>query len=130
MSTDQQPSISALVKSATEDVSQLVNDQIALTKAELKDTADAAKTTVGLFGAAALFGLLTLIFALVTLAYGLVQLGMQTWAAFGVVALILLVITAIAGLVGKKRAEKIHGPERAIAELEKSRTLLGSPNGS
>lgn len=130
MSTDQQPTISELVRSATTDVSQLVNGQIELTKAELRTSAGEAKSTFGLLAVAGLFGFLTLVFLLVTLAWGLAQLGLPNWAAFGIVSLILLVITAVTGLLGKKHAEKIRGPERAMAELEKSRNLLSAPTSS
>jgi hypothetical protein len=67
------------------------------------------------------------VFVLVTLAWALVALGLPYWAGFGIVALLLLIVAAVLGFLGKKKAEGIKGPERAIAELEKTKLALAGP---
>jgi membrane protein implicated in regulation of membrane protease activity len=66
------------------------------------------------------------IFLLVTLAYVLVALGLPVWAGFGIVTLLLFIVAAILGLLGKKESAKIKGPERTIAQIEQTTATLQS----
>jgi hypothetical protein len=117
-------SIKALVAAAVADLQRLIKAQIALAKLELQQSGRAAgKTGIFLVGAlsmAALGG----IFLLVTLAYVLVALGLPVWAGFGIVTLLLFIVAAILGLIGKKESAKITGPERTVAEFEKTKAVL------
>ena len=54
--------------------------------------------------------LLGVIFLLVTLAYVLVQLGLQVWAGFGIVTLVLLLVGGIIALVGIRRSKTTTAP--------------------
>lgn len=123
-SQDQQQSIAQLVTSATSDIKTLVNDQVELTKAEVKQTAQQAGKTFGLFGAAAFVGVLFIVFLLVTIAYVLVALGLPVWAGFGIVALVLLIVTGVLGFLGKKRADAIKGPEKAVEQFKATKQAL------
>ncbi|MFI0432019.1 MAG: phage holin family protein [Candidatus Nanopelagicales bacterium] len=123
-SQDQQQSISQLVTSATTDIKSLVSDQVELTKAEVRQTAQTAGKTFGLLGAAAFVGVLFIVFLLVTIAYVLVAVGLPVWAGFGIVALVLLIVAAILGFMGKKRAEGIKGPEKAVEQLNATKAAL------
>lgn len=120
------PTIAELVKSASADVSTLVTDQIELTKAEVKASAQKAGNAFGLLAGAAFVGVLFLVFLLVTLAYVLVALGLPVWAGFGIVTLLLLIIAAVLGLLGKKHASQVKGPERAMAQIEATKSAFTS----
>jgi uncharacterized membrane protein YqjE len=119
-------SIKALVAAAVADLQRLIKAQIALAKLELQQSGRAAGKTgifiVGALSMAALGG----IFLLVTLAYVLVTLGLPVWAGFGIVTLVLFVIAAVLGLLGKKESAKIKGPERTIAQIEQTKASLQS----
>jgi uncharacterized membrane protein YqjE len=82
--TDQ--SLGDLVAQAAKDVSQLLRYEIDLAKVELRGDL----RRVGLAGAlgviAAFVGCLILVLLCIALAYGLVALGIWTWAAFLIVA--------------------------------------------
>lgn len=119
-----EPSIAQLVTSATADVKSLVSDQIALTKVEIKTSAQTAGKSMGLLAAAAFVAVLFLVFLLVTIAYGLVAVGLPVWAGFGIVALVLGIIAAILGIVGKKRLERVKGPEQAAAQFAATKQAL------
>ncbi|MFM2438511.1 MAG: hypothetical protein RLZ55_1330 [Actinomycetota bacterium] len=123
-SQDQQQSIAQLVTSATTDIKSLVSDQVELTKAEVRQTAQTAGKTFGLLGAAAFVGVLFIVFLLVTIAYVLVAVGLPVWAGFGIVALVLLIVAAILGFMGKKRAEGIKGPEKSVEQLNATKAAL------
>ena len=71
---------------------------------------------------------LAVIFLLVTLAYVLVAVGLPVWAGFGIVTLFLILVAAIMGLVGKKRAGKVQAPERTIKEFEETKSAFTDRN--
>lgn len=121
-----EPSLMSLVNQVKADAQRLVNAQVALTKAELNTSGQEAGKTGAMLVGAGVLGFLGFVFVLVMLAYVLVALGLPTWAGFGIVALLLLIIAAVLGLLGRNRAQRIKGPVRAQAELEKTiNTLKG-----
>jgi uncharacterized membrane protein YqjE len=119
-------SLKALVATAVADLQRLIKAQIALAKLELQQSGRAAgKTGIFLVGAlsmAAMGG----IFLLVTIAYALVALGLPVWAGFGIVTLVLFLIAAVLGLIGKKESAKITGPDRTIAQIEQTKSAITS----
>ena len=129
METQPQASVSELVNSAIADGQTLVKQQIELAKAELSYSAKQAAATSGMFIGAATLGFLAFIFALVAGAYGIVAAGLPEWAGFLIVAGSLLLIAAILGLVGRSLANKITGPERAVAQMEHTKAALSSAKG-
>lgn len=108
-------SLAQLVSDAITDTQGLVRDQIELTKVELGESAKKAARSSILFVVAGVCGFLGLVFLLVTIAYVLVALGLAVWAGFGIVTLALLILAAVLALIGKKKAEQISPPQRAIA---------------
>lgn len=129
METQPQASVSELVNSAITDGQTLVKQQIELAKAELSYSAKQAAATSGMFIGAATLGFIAFLFALVAGAYGIVAAGLPEWAGFLIVAGSLLLIAAILGLVGRSLANKITGPERAVAQMEQTKSALSSVNG-
>jgi hypothetical protein len=126
METQPQASVSELVNSAITDGQTLVKQQIELAKAELSYSAKQAAATSGMFIGAATLGFIAFLFALVAGAYGIVAAGLPEWAGFLIVAGSLLLIAAILGLVGRSLANKITGPERAVAQMEQTKSALSS----
>lgn len=117
-------SIKALVAAAVADLQRLIKAQIALAKLELQQTGKAAGKT-GIFLVSALsMAAMGGIFLLVTLAYVLVALGLPVWAGFGIVTLVLFIVAAVLGLLGKKESAKIKGPERTMAQIEQTKATL------
>ena len=117
-------SLKALVASAVADLQRLIKAQIALAKLELQQTGRAAGKTGILLVTALSMAAMGGIFLLVTLAYVLVALGLPVWAGFGIVALLLFIVATILGLLGKKEAQRIKGPDRTIAQIDKTRATL------
>ena len=117
-------SLGSLVSGVSEDFSTLVRGEIELVKTELRDSAKTAASGSGLLLVAGVTAFLTVIFALVTFAYVLVQLGLPVWAGFGIVTLLLAIVASGLGLLGKKRLEAIKGPEHSRASIEKTKAVL------
>jgi len=118
-------SLGDLVASITRDVHELVTGQVELAKAELRESAQAAGKTGGLFAGAGLFALLGLVFLLVTIAFGLVAAGLAPWAAFLIVTAGLLLAAGILAALGRSHSRSIKAPERSIAAARAASAAIG-----
>ena len=105
-----------IIKNITDDVKLLVQDQIELAKAELTPAAKQGGTGIGLFGAAGYFALSATILLYFAAAFGLVAAGL---APLIVGAALLLISGTLAG-IGYLIVRKIKGPERTIAQANRS----------
>ncbi|MEZ5184331.1 MAG: phage holin family protein [Candidatus Nanopelagicales bacterium] len=119
-----EPGIIELVRSAAADTTELVKQQIELTKAEVKENVQKAGSSFGMIAVGASIVLVGLLFLLVTIAYVLVELGLPVWAGFGIVTLFLLIVGAIITVVGIRRAKTVQGPERSMAALDATKSTL------
>ena len=122
--------IKALIAAAVTDLQRLIKAQVALAKLELQQSGRAAgKTSIFIVGALSMAGVGGL-FLLVTLAY-VIAILLPVWAGFGIVTLVLFLIAVVLGLFGKKAAAQIKGPERTVAEIEKTKSALqGAVDGN
>jgi len=123
LSTMAQPvsgqSTAELVRTASEQLSTLVRDELALAKAELSGKAKHAGKGIGLFsgaGVAALYGLAVLL-ATAVIALDLV---MPLWLAALLVGVLLLIIAGILALVGRRQVKQgvPPTPDEAVASIK------------
>jgi Flp pilus assembly protein TadB len=122
------PSIKALVEKTIADAKRLANAQAALAKTELGSSGQNAGMGAGLGVATAIIAGFATLFLLVTLALGLVQMGLMPWLAFLIVAVLLLIIGTVTGLLARKKIEEAKPPNLAMAEFEKTKAILsGKP---
>lgn len=120
--------LKTLVTSAIADMQRLIKAQIELAKIEISGSAQAAAKTGGLLTGAIVLAGTGGLFLLVTIAYVLVALGLPVWAGFGIVTGVLFLVAVILGLLARSSAKKIKGPQRTIAEINKTKAALsGSP---
>lgn len=117
-------SLKALIGAAVADLQRLIKAQVELAKLELQQTGRAAAKTSGLLIGALVMGGVGGLFLLVTLAYVLVALGLPVWAGFGIITLLLFIVAGVLGLLGKKAADGIKGPEQTIAEIERTKAAV------
>jgi hypothetical protein len=88
--------VSDLIKGISDDVKLLVRDEIQLAKAELVPAAKNAGIGAGLFGAAGYFAICALSVLYFAAAFALAQV-VDTWLAFLIVGVALLLIAAVLG---------------------------------
>ena len=102
-------SLGDLVALAAKDVSQLIRYEIDLAKTELKDDVQ----RIGLAGAlgvvAAFVACLVLVLLSIALAFGLVALGIWTWAAFLIVAGAYVVFAVLALGIAYLKLRRVSG---------------------
>jgi Putative Actinobacterial Holin-X, holin superfamily III len=114
------PAVGDIIKDITDDVKQLVQDEIELAKAELIPSAKKAGIGAGLLGGAGYFGINGLTLLYVAVALGIYALGLSLWLSFLIVAVALLLIAGILGAIGLVNVKKVKGPERTIAQAKES----------
>ena len=106
--------VSDLIKGISDDVKLLVRDEIQLAKTELVPAAKNAGIGAGLFGAAGYFAISALSVLYFAAAFALAQV-VDTWLAFLIVGVALLLIAAVLGLVGFVLVKRVKAPEKTIA---------------
>jgi len=103
-----------LVQKATEQISRLVKDEIALAKAELAEKGKHAGIGVGLFGGGgvlALYGVGALFATLIIV----LDLFLPLWLASLIITVVLFAGAGILALLGKNQVTKAVPPEPSAA---------------
>jgi tetrahydromethanopterin S-methyltransferase subunit C len=119
--------LGSAVKEVSERASALVRLELELASLELKNKVAALGIGIGLAVGAAVFGLFALGFLLATAAAGLATF-LDTWLALLIVALFLVVLTAVLGLLAQRSIKKGTPPvpKQAIEEAKMTTAALKS----
>jgi hypothetical protein len=99
-----------LVQRASEQISRLVRDELALARAELTEKGKHAGIGVGLFGGGgvmALYGFGALVGAVILL----LALAMPGWLAALIVAVLLFAVAGVMALVGRSQVKRATPPQ-------------------
>ena len=102
-------SLGDLVALAAKDVSQLIRYEIDLAKNELKGDVQRVGLAAALGGVAAFVACLVLVLLSIALAFGLVALGIWTWAAFLIVAGAYVVFAILALGIAYLKLRRLSG---------------------
>ena len=111
-------SIGEVMGDLTRNVSTLMQQELALAKAELRQSGARAGKGIGLYAGAAVAGVLFLVFLSVSAWWGLGQFIGNEWSAL-VVAAVWVIIAVILALSGKKEMERIQGIPKTTETLGK-----------
>lgn len=104
-----EPSVSELVQRATEQMSRLVRDELALARAELTAKGKHAGIGVGLFGVGGVVGLYALGALIVAVVLLLAEV-VAAWLAALIVGVALLVIAGVLALLGGRQVRQAVPP--------------------
>jgi len=117
--------LGAAARRVAESVSAIVRLELQLAAAEVKRKLGEIGVGVGLIAAAALLALYAVGFLLATLAAGIAT-ALPWWAALLIVSILLLVLVAVLGLVGKSIVQNAAPvvPEQAIEEAKLTQEAL------
>jgi uncharacterized membrane protein YqjE len=124
LGNDSEPSIGDLVSQAIQDVTQLVRCELALAKLELRKDARRLGLAVALLAIAAFAGCLILVMLCWALAYGLVALGIYPWAAFLIVAGVLLLMALLAIFIVVIKVRGVSGLRKTRQTVQQDLALL------
>lgn len=120
-------SLGQLVAAATTELSALMHDEIALAKAELRESAK--RSAVG--GSAASVAGVLILFSLPVLSFALAY-GLRAWTGLGLAWCFLIVggvYWLLAGLLGGfalLKLKKVRPPRRSIAAAKETAAVLGN----
>jgi predicted lipid-binding transport protein (Tim44 family) len=104
-----QEPVGDLVQRASQQLSQLVRDEMRLAQAEMTQKSKRFGKGGGLFGGAGLVGVLTLQ-ALVATVIAALSLVMDVWVAALIVTAVLAAVTALMATLGKQQISKASPP--------------------
>jgi uncharacterized membrane protein YqjE len=119
-------SIGGLVRGVLSDIRDLLREEVALARVEIREQAGRAKLAAASLGAAAVALAFGVTFLLVAMAVGIADLlDWPVWTGFLIVALLL----SIAGLVmlstGRKKLRSVHPmPEETVKTLKENSEWL------
>lgn len=111
-------SIGAVLGDISANISTLMRQEVALAKAEVRQSATQAGKGIGMFVGAAVAGLLLLVFVSVSAWWGLGQFIGNQWSAL-VVAGVWALVALILALAGKKELQRIRGLQNTADTLGK-----------
>ncbi len=118
MTPTSEQSLGELVAHATQDLSQLLRQEVALAKVEIKQEVVSAGKGAGMLGGAGVAGQGALGVLSISAAYGISWLGVPLGCAFFTVGLLYLVAAAVLALGGKKNLSKVGPPERTLSSVK------------
>jgi hypothetical protein len=123
-------SVGSLVSLAVKDVTQLVRYELDLAKLELK--ADVRRLGIGgaLLGVSAFVGCLVLMLLCFALAYGLITLGIWSWAAFLITAGACVLLAGLAVAVGVLMMKKLGGLSKTRKTVQEDIAVLRHRDGA
>jgi len=120
-------SIGELVRDATAQVSTLVRAEVELARAEI--TRDVKKGLTGsVFFIIALVVLLYSTFFMFFFLAELLDTWVWRWAAFLIVFILMLVVTAVFALLGYLKVRRIRGPRQTIESVKETSSALSPSN--
>lgn len=111
-------SIGEMLGAVTTNVSTLMRQEVALAKAEVKQSGTRAGKGVGMFAGAAVAGVLFLVFLSVSAVWGLGAYITIAWAAL-IVAAVWAIVAVVLALSGKKEMQSIQGVPQTTDTLSK-----------
>jgi uncharacterized membrane protein YqjE len=130
LGNDSEPSIGDLVAQAIRDVTQLVKCELALAKLELRDDAKRLGLAAALLAITAFAGCLILVMLCWAFAIGLITLGIWPWAAFLIVAGVLLLLALLAILIVVLKVRGVSGLRKTRQTVQADLALLSRDDGT
>ncbi|GAA3623853.1 phage holin family protein [Kineosporia mesophila] len=116
--TGESPSIGDLLGDITRDLSTLMRQEVELAKAELRQSAKQSGKGAGMLGAAGVAAHFTVLFLLIAIWWSLGEQIGHGWSAL-VVALVLAVITAVLGVLGRNQIKAAPGLPRTTDSVKR-----------
>jgi putative superfamily III holin-X len=118
MESEDGRTIGQILGDVSRDVSTLMRQEVALAKAELRQSGMQAGKGIGMYVGAAVAGMLFLVFLSVCAWWALGGLIGRSWSAL-IVAVVWAIVAAILAMVGKKEFERIRGLPQTAETMSK-----------
>jgi uncharacterized membrane protein YqjE len=115
-------SIGGLLRGILTDVRELVREELALARIEMREQASRARLAIAILAAAAVALALGTVFLLIAIANGVADVfEWPVWAGYLVVALLLAIAGAIGLSAGRQRLKNVRAvPQETVATLKEN----------
>ena len=124
-------SIPSLIRSVLNDARELIREELALAKAELREEVSAARRVAIVFTSAALLALLGLVLLSVALGGAVADLfNLPTWAGLGIVSVIMTVAAFVLVNRGRAQLTNIRGLPKTQETLRENITWMQNKSSS
>jgi len=122
--SDSDPSLLGLVRQLAHEVPALIGEELALAKAEIRDSIQTAKAATAALAGGMVFMLAGLVILLMAAVYGL-ALIMQAWLAALIVGAVAMGVGFVMVRSGKKQLEPSQlTPDRTLNSLQKDKDAI------
>jgi uncharacterized membrane protein YqjE len=126
--TDREPNVATLVSGIINDALDLVQQQAALLKHEVKTELVKFKESALTMGVGMGFAIFGVLFLALMLVFLFQWAGLFLWAAFGIVGLILLGVGAALAFWGKTKLESFHPlPRQTVQGIKENMRWITKP---
>lgn len=126
-SSDKQ-SIGALVRDATTHLSTLIRAEVELARSEITSEVKQGLRGSLFFLIALTMAVLLTPFLLTTIAL-VIAIWLPMWAGFGIVTGLMVLVAAVAALLGWRRVRRLRGPRRTISSVRDTAAALTQRHG-
>jgi hypothetical protein len=114
-------SIPGLIRSLLDDTRDLIREEVALARSEIREEALEAKAVATAFGASALIGLIGATMSCFAIGGAVADLlGWPVWSGYGATALLLLAVTFVLVSYGRREVRKIRALPKTRAALKEN----------
>lgn len=124
VTTEEEPTVGALVADVSRDISTLIQAELQLAKAELSVSVKAGGIGAAFFAVAGFIVLLAIIFGSVAIAYFIKMTGLDLAWCFLIVFGGYLLLAGFLAILGVVFLKKIRAPKRAIAQAKQFPSAL------
>lgn len=116
-----EPSIADVIRNAIRDAQDLVRNEVALAKAEVRQEARRVSVGAGLLAGAALAAIIAVIFLMTTIAWAIADVsGWPVWSGFGIVTVFVAIAAGVLAYIGKRRLTAARHMPRTVDTLKEN----------
>jgi hypothetical protein len=127
-------SVPALIRSVLDDARELIREEVAVAKSEIRQELSAAQTVGVAFGAAAFIGIIASVLFCIALGGGIAYLfGIPSWAGYGLLALLLAIGAYACISYGRGKLANLRALPKTTATLRENMAWIqdkSTPNAS
>ena len=120
-------SIPALIRGLLEDTRDLIREEIALARAEIRDQIANAQTVAVAFGSAALAALLAGVLFCIALGGAIAKIfDLSAWAGYAIVAVLLVIAALVLFLYGQFRLARVRALPKTTETIKENLAWMQS----
>ena len=124
-------SIPGLIRSLLDDTRELIREEMALARAEIRDDIAAARTVAVSFAGAAVAGFAGAMLLAVAIGGGIAYAaGWPSWVGYGIVAVLLLIVGGAAAAYGRAQIARLRAMPKTTQTVKENMSWMQNKSGA